>query len=246
MGLELNFDNRISNAAMCGLIPAVPSGLVYCNVFGGAGSNPARNLAPGGRAGKTYGAPVMSDRYVSVGEINYIDTGIQDRDDITIFLVGGVNGNIGQGKFGYFIGSFVDGIYGTNVLVKSVDNTTDVGNMEAYIGKRGSGGAYVEETGSIDPRTYSPMVVRASGAYGTRVDNPATGAFAERRTPPLDARSVSPKTLLLGRSPLALTGFYGTVNIAWISIWARVLTDAEVAAAYTQARALLADQGLTI
>lgn len=60
-------------------------------------------------------------------------------------------------------------------------------------------------------------------------------------------RIVSPQSYLIGRGPFVPSGvFYGSVNVVAVMVWTRVLSDAEMAAAYAQLSILFADQGLPV
>ncbi|MEZ0252137.1 MAG: hypothetical protein ACAH20_14450 [Methylobacteriaceae bacterium] len=244
--MQLLLDSRASNGAMLGVIPAVPDGLAYFNIFSDPASRPDRNLVPGRPPARLYGVITPNGTFATFSETNYLDTGVPDGDARTCIVVGGIAaGQAGDGKWGYFLGSYLPDALGFNVLIPSYAPLA----IKSFVGRTVGGNAVGEETGAIPPGAFLASCHRASSAYGTRVDNLTQGGSPAVRQPAAGPRIISPRNYLIGRAPFvaaAGSNFYGSVNVVAIIVWTRVLSDAEMTAAYAQLKILLADQGVAI
>lgn len=236
---EIDADPRVSNRSMCAVACAAPGGLLYYNVFGDPAVSPGRNLAPGRPPGRVYGAPTSNGIFTQLGPAGYIDTLIQDRDDLTIMAVAGMDAaGPGAGKYGYIAASYLSptGI-GTNMGAFPASAGNHV--WSAIIGRFNSQQQpAIESTGAVSAYSFQMLAQRASSSYGTRFEMPKTGAVVENRTPPIGLRNLSIGNIYLGRAPRD-EDIYGPVNVIAVAIWSRVLSDAEVAAASVQLRGLL-------
>lgn len=134
---------------------------------------------------------------------------------------------------------------GFNVVIPSYAGE----KVEAFVGRTINGSAVGEETGAIPSGAFLASCHRASSAYGTCIDNLTQGGNPAVRQPAAGPRIVSPRNYLIGRAPFvasAGSNFYGSVNAVAVLIWARVLSDTEMALACAQLKILLVDQSVAI
>lgn len=85
-GITLTAKNASFQSNSVGYVPPVPRGLVGMYFFGSNAKN--KNYAPGGPAASVIGIPAAQTSYSSrLGPAGYIDTGIAETTDLTIFAV---------------------------------------------------------------------------------------------------------------------------------------------------------------
>lgn len=240
MGLRQIISGVDGSAIAIGYSPAVASGIQFINYYGGPISQ-GRNLATGGASALVVGSPVagtMADGVLCKSHTAYIQSVVPQTSQMTI------------------IGVFCPTSDQRAYAISNANGARPIG-LSVYSDPSGTAGVH-------NLRIQFGGVLTAGGANGTvsaaianAISNNVPFAFAATLDySTLTASKVVIKALKAGTSQNATASFtaagsgatgmmigselesvvYGDTRVFEMSIWNRVLTDAEITAQYTQIR----------
>lgn len=182
------------------------------------------------------GAPVYKASYCTLSRYNYLNTLLLDAAEVTLLAIGSSAGNSSYiGQFGIAGGGATTHLWGDNSGVNgySTGNTSNVQAASPWSPARGAGfrGLAFRSVGATN---FKSVVDQFYSAVRT----------GKTETTSTQTKLVHPtKTFAIG-SPHGGATFAEAVNIAGALIWHKALTDAELLAAYLEARAALAPRGI--
>lgn len=190
------------------------------------------------------GTPTFaSHKITGVTYQHYLDTQIADAVDITVAIVASPqasasgDGYVGTGSASGGTGQFVLYNLGGNITIQCINSSNS------------STGLVCSTSGETTPLTDFRMISgRISGLVNPtlKVDEYKGGAHTKGNSATGSATRVvattTPKTLAIGSKFSSLTG---AIDVAALLIWHRMLSDAELLAAYLEVEATLDTFGIT-
>lgn len=181
------------------------------------------------------GNPIFSGNKATVSSTDYIETNAVETLEMTIFNVF---------KMPNAISAAVSGVYGGtgSIGFSMYTQSSSVGRIQANAGRVGGGGGALSLAASVDQ--WHAVSVKADAAGAMRLRNHTAGS-ATNSTADAPARAVSTTgKIRVGSFPVG--PFTGPIDMALSLVYARSLSDSELAEVYAWAKDLLADYGLDI
>lgn len=231
-----------ASASASRYIAPVSDGLEYLNFFGFSSTAAGRNLAPGKPGGTVIGAPEFTASLMWMNANKYVRTQVSDSDAVTLMVVAGQD-RLASGVYGYPVGTFVQ----SNVEVGSnLAFLPDAPHQACSVmGRQGTSAVEYDLIGFYPSSAFQFLAVRASSSFATTVDNKTTGARSAAPAP-LKARNIGTQPFHVGRCPANSSVLNRDVNMIFVAIYSRVLTDDEVNKVYLGIKPVIARSGWNI
>lgn len=224
MGITIYSDNAFSSISDPDeFIPGWDTtGLLYANIYS-VGSL-TDNFVPGGVKPTVSGVLNVSGGYLGAGNnVNYLDTGITDTDNMTLVVVSRRN-SLADNR------AVISNYNGAGDPGKSLMYSAS--NAQLFLAKADSAGTVTASsiTSAIGIQTATMLVGRFTAATGAQLNNITEGKTGLFSLPSGSTmvKSTAMRTLRIGGSP-TLYGVSGaSVDIAAALVFSRVLTDSEI------------------
>ncbi|MBM7423820.1 hypothetical protein [Spongiibacter marinus] len=251
MGLVLRVKNADFSASAVAVVMPVMDDLAYCNFFGGNEANLVRNLAPNGELSIVSGAPQVNDNSVVLGGgYGYIQTQVDDDSEVSIITVvraledvGGaivvgntssasqVHAGTTQGTALYFTQETAgDGALAARFNSAQTDGSTSSGVIASLIG-----GVTEDQFCCLAASRKASTKARTVKNLSTAAQNVVNG-------------SLDPdygEQFRIGRG-YNLSTFPDDVEVAFVAIYKRALSDAEFSAMYDYLKGLFSSKSIEI
>jgi hypothetical protein len=235
----------------------VNAGLAYANFFGATAEKNARNLALGGPKPTIYGAPVQNaSSVVLLDNVNYVDTGVLQTADMTVFAVfkaladGGssmVLGNYRSTRVNDTVSSMGLSLYTIPGSNNSDNLTSPRLNVGEYSGVAGdpSVALQVEASGREPVGAFKAFAgrCRSSDRVRTLFDLGVGDTVTGVGTQTIDIGS---GTIRIGSSYGVVGPFPNTCEVAFAGVWNAALTDAQIEIVYARVKAVMASAGIAV
>lgn len=253
-GLVLRVAGADFSASAIGFVPPVAGNLAYWNFLGGDSTKTARNLADGGAASTIVGSPAINSNSAVFGPgTSFLQTSVAQTASSTVIAVF---------KMPTEASSFVVSNYQSQRKDDSVTSNgmslyTTAGaagdgflavrfNQSQYSGVAGqaTSNSLVELAASVPVATFRAVVGRCDAATHVRKIVDLTNGTSSSLTS-ASVEDIGSASLRIG-SGYTNTGFTASNEVAFVAIYQRALSDAEISKVYSFLKAYYAGNGITI
>ncbi len=250
MGVQINIGSIVGESKFYKFAAKVPLGLEGAYFFGKDASLLEHNFAPNKNAPKLIGHPELFDGYARFkGLKNYIDTGIQETEELTCFIICKTTETefTSTKNRPMFFGTYKSPRQDTETLTYGVSLYTDAINKLTFANT-----ILINDTESTTGGTsYGTANIQQFALYGLRIarDKATLRDFTNNTTQytsPMGQnkpRIVTSGTFNIGSGK---TVFEGSCDISSMLIYSRALTDDELSIMAEQLRKNAARKGIII
>lgn len=240
MGALLTVKGADFSASAIAFVPPVVEGLEYWNYFGD-GAKSGRNLVLGKPSATVVGAPVASGTFLSTSAGNFVETGLLDQSEVTIITAGRGPNLVNASTWGMLVASYAGADNPGSALTFLQSSQVLLGVLAGR--SNGSGGVtqtQTNSTGNSDKAAWGFMEARI-GATRQSVRDWTRNVGGQ--TTPASARVPNGRPYRIGSNTGAAQG---ALDFAFVAIYSRVLSDAEMDTIYQRVKAYLSGKNITI
>lgn len=244
MGILQTVKGADFSASALGIVFPVTSNLEFINYFGDAATKTGRNLALGKGAPSVVGTPGIGAGYATfTNNTNYVQTALVDQAEVTHLCVARVNSGSPANAFKGMISNFAGTGVNTGSNLWFSNSASSPPQVQT---SRNNGTTDASVTAAlVSPDNAASFAFYAGrmGAAYNRIDDKTHGlSTAGAVTNP---RSTPSTVAYRIGSVLGVAGG-GIIDIAFVAIFSRCLTDAEVDAVYQRVKSALATKSIAV